>query len=141
MDAATFAKGLREFADWIEANKDHVEWELECADEDPPFRFNLYATTKEAFGDYVRALGRGAKEVDDSWFHVVRTFGPVRLDVFAARATVCERVVTGTREVTKTVRDPLALEQVPLIEVTEVVEDVEWICEPSILGATDEAVA
>lgn len=139
MDAATYAQGLREFADWVEANEELIAWELGRADEDKPFHFNLYATNRGDFLRYVKAAGRGAKEVDGTWFHIVREFGPVKLDVFCTRDLVCERVVKGTREVTKTIRDPEALEAVPLVEVTETVEDVEWVCPPALLAVEEEA--
>jgi hypothetical protein len=56
--------------------------------------------------------------------------GGVVIKVYAEREEVCERVVKGTREVTKTVKDPEALKSVPDVMVTETVEDVEWICRP-----------
>jgi hypothetical protein len=56
----------------------------------------------------------------------------LELDVTVSRPAVCERVVTGTREVVKTVPAPDA----PMVEVTEVVEDVEWVCEPLLAEAT-----
>ncbi len=55
---------------------------------------------------------------------------PVMLHAYGDRAKVCERVVTGTREVTEEVPDPDA----PKVTVTRVVEDVEWRCS-SILAA------
>lgn len=42
------------------------------------------------------------------------------------RDEVCERIVTGTRQVTEEVPDPAA----PKITVTRTVEDVEWRCMP-----------
>jgi hypothetical protein len=52
--------------------------------------------------------------------------------VYAHRDQVCHRVVTGTRQVTKTVPAPDA----PMVEITETVEDVEWQCEPLLAEAT-----
>ncbi|HET6291734.1 MAG TPA: hypothetical protein VFG33_00115, partial [Kribbella sp.] len=59
--------------------------------------------------------------------------GVIEVHVGAYRDQVCERVVTGTREVTKTVPDPSVV--VPDVEVTETVEDVEWICGPLLAKA------
>jgi hypothetical protein len=56
----------------------------------------------------------------------------LELDVTVKRPAVCERVVTGTREVVKTVPAPDA----PTVQVTEVVEDVEWVCGPLLAEAT-----
>lgn len=69
------------------------------------------------------------KDIGDYAGVVVR-FGEVGVHVYAARGEVCERIVTGTREVTKEVPDPDALAAVPKVTVTETVEDVEWKCTP-----------
>jgi hypothetical protein len=55
--------------------------------------------------------------------------------VLCDRNEVCEKVVTGTREVTKEVPDPEALAAVPKVTVTETVEDVEWRCHPILDAA------
>jgi hypothetical protein len=139
MEAREYAQGLRDFADWVEANEELISYELGRADREPEFRFNIYALDPNQLRDYVRALGRAEKNVDDSYFKVTRRFGPVEVMAYTARELVCERVVTGTREVTKEVRDQdlvrQAIEQIPAETVTEIVEDVEWVCEPSILAA------
>jgi hypothetical protein len=54
---------------------------------------------------------------------------------------VCERVVTGTRLETKEVPDPEALKAVPLVTVTETVEDVEWRCMPLLADLTSAGAA
>lgn len=68
-----------------------------------------------------------------SYFDAVAKIGVIELQVGAYRDQVCERVVTGTREVTKTIPDPTV--EVPVVEVTETVEDVEWICGPLLAKA------
>lgn len=67
---------------------------------------------------------------DTAYFTLDCTVGSIPLTFTAYRNAVCERVVTGTREVTETVPDPEALEAVPTIEVTKTVEDIEWVCAP-----------
>ena len=52
--------------------------------------------------------------------------GKVTLSVRVDRDEICERVVTGTKTVTREVPDPDA----PKISVTETVEEVEWRCRP-----------
>jgi heme-binding NEAT domain protein len=52
------------------------------------------------------------------------------------REEICERIVTGTREVTVEVPDPEQLAAVPTVSVTKTVEDVEWICRPLLDDAT-----
>ncbi len=49
---------------------------------------------------------------------------------------MCKKVVT-TETVTRTVPDPAVLATVPMVEVTQDVENVEWVCEP--LLATEGA--
>jgi hypothetical protein len=59
----------------------------------------------------------------------------LHFDAVAYRSAVCERVVTGTGTVTRTVPDPDALANVPTVEVTETVEHVEWVCAPLLAPA------
>lgn len=77
--------------------------------------------------DIARAMGNAQKSTFHQ-FAVWRRFGGIVLAAYADRAEVCDRVVTGTREVTTEVPDPEALAAVPKVTVTEVVEDVEWVC-------------
>lgn len=138
MDAQSYADGLREFADWIDEHADELN-DSDIGNFSPPGKVYWFTHSREQFAKAVRILGRGAKTKDEQWFNVTRDFGVVELEATCARHTVCERVVRGTREVTKTIRDPEALEQVPLVEVTEIVEDVEWVCPPALLAIEDEA--
>jgi hypothetical protein len=97
---------------------------------------NIYLTTpgqqREPLAEIARAMGNVKKVADDRLgrFEVWRQFAGIKLVASADRAEVCERVVTGTREVTREVPDPEALAAVPVVSVTEVVEDVEWVCTP-----------
>lgn len=77
-----------------------------------------------------RAFGRAEKRFEGVRFEVSRRFAGINLIAQAQRAEVCERVVTGTREVSKEVPDPEALAAVPKVTVTETVEDVKWVCHP-----------
>lgn len=92
---------------------------------------------RETLAEIARAMGRVEKHVDDGLgrFYVVRHFAGIALVASAERSEVCERVVTGTREVTTQVRDPEALAAVPLVTVTATVEDVEWVCTPLLKPA------
>lgn len=88
----------------------------------------------EQMADLVRAGLRSGgtvqKHANDDYMWAAIQFGPVELHVNATRDEVCERVVVGTETVTKKVKDPEALAAVPEVEVTEVVEKVEWVCRP-----------
>lgn len=92
---------------------------------------------REPLAEIARAMGTANKTADDRTgrFVVWRQFAGIKLLASADRAEVCERVVTGTREVTKEVPDPEALAAVPKVTVTEVVEDVDWVCTPLLKAA------
>ncbi len=80
------------------------------------------ADQKRAMQDITRILGgKWAKDGDGDMFELERHLGGILLLVTASRTAVCERVVTGTRQVT-----------VPAVEASpervETVEAVEWVC-------------
>jgi hypothetical protein len=88
-------------------------------------------TVREEFQATLRALpGRKDKDPDSTYFNVEVELHGLSLVVTAFREEVCERVVKGTREVSREVPDPDALAAVPTTTVTETVEDVEWVCRP-----------
>src|SRR5690242_12905173 len=64
-----------------------------------------------------RAMGGAEKRVNDATdrFMVYRRFAGIALAASAERNEVCERVVTGTREVTEEIPDPEALAAVPKV--------------------------
>lgn len=64
------------------------------------------------------------------WFDLRGELAGLEIELYTPRDAVCERVVTGTREVTEIVKDPEVLAKVPEIEVTKVIEEVEWRCHP-----------
>jgi hypothetical protein len=78
---------------------------------------------------------------DVSYLDLAGAIRGVRIRLVAYRDAVCTRVVTGTREVTRTVQDPEALAQVPEVEITETVEDVTWECGSLLAPAADDAPA
>jgi len=92
---------------------------------------------REALATVARAMGNATKAADitGDGFEVYREFAGIKLVAHASRSEVCERVVTGTREVTREIPDPEALAAVPKVSVTEVVEDVEWVCAPLLKAA------
>jgi hypothetical protein len=68
--------------------------------------------------------GEWTVDADDRVTGWTQTHPGVFLEVRVARQAVCERVVTGAREVTIEVPDPNA----PKIAKIVTVEDVEWRC-------------
>lgn len=140
--AARQAAGLRALADMIEQNP-------EVADMAAYYISHLSmfcSTSPEHHALLAKAALRHGATVD-KWvtadlYNLKLSFagGAVVAEVLAGRDAVCERVVTGIETVTKSVPDPAALAEAPVIEVTEEVETVEWVCRP-LLAATDGAVA
>jgi len=135
MTASEYSAGLRDFADWVDANAEFLEGEQFAMD--ATLNFRIYALTAEEFAQTVRAIGKGVKVPDDKWMNVQRQFGPVMVEAFTDRNMVCRKVVTGTREVTKEIPDPDA----PVVTVTETVEDYEWVCDEPLLAALPERLS
>ncbi len=113
---AEMAAGLRDLADWLDAHPDE--------EVSGNVRLLAYRFDADEFRATVRALGRGAKESNDEWASVIRSFGPaVAIYAYTAREQVCRKVVVGTR-----------VEPERVIPAREV-EIVEWECQP-ILAET-----
>ncbi len=137
------ADGLRALADMIEKHAEvgklltyslrQISQPTGSVD-DPKAEMATFARAAAKCGAKVRKNG------GDKWFSVVAAWGPVEVEVFVDREEVCERVVTGTETVTKTVPDPEQLAAVPMVEVTEVVEHVEWVCPPLLAAERNTAV-
>lgn len=70
------------------------------------------------------------KDISETLHNLVCDFGDIKVQALALREEVCERVVVDTKTITKTVKDPALLAEVPDVEVTETVEIVEWQCKP-----------
>lgn len=138
------AAGLRALADMIELHPQLAEALRYTIDKVNVPIGHVVGDVRAAMADFVRAGARSGatvtKEQDDTWSGVTLLWGPVGIHVYAARAAVCERVVTGVETVTKTVPDPEALAAVPTVEVTEEVEQVEWRCHP-LLADEGQAVS
>lgn len=116
---SALAAGLRELADWVEANPGYVpdaEWNT--------VTLHVHLDTREELVAAARALGgEREKEPVGDYFTVRRRFGPrVSLDFFTARDQVCRRVVVDTIE------HPARLVPATVEEV------VEWVCEDSLLA-------
>lgn len=110
MTAAEYAAGLREFADWIEEHGEAMHLLEE--------RLHLLScvATPEKFVARARLMGAGEKSSDENYFEFSRTFGPVKVKLFARHENVCTKTVT-----------------------VKEVDVVEWEC-PSILADAPEAV-
>lgn len=140
---AAYVAGLRAVADTLE-DRPEVPLPFEGRAEPLTFHF-LYD------GDPRAALAAAARALGGTWAKVTRDYGAggayfdllgeacgVRLRLTAYRDAVCERVVTGTEDVTDWVKDPEKLAAVPLVEVTRPVETVEWRCRPVLAMTAGE---
>lgn len=125
-DRVDYIDGLRQLADLLQENPElplpyhgnasELLWIIVC---DPNQRATLAAIA--------RALpGKVDKDVRGDAFDLKGNLAGLKVQVVARRDEVCERRVIGTETVTKSVPDPTVV--VPLVEVTETVETVEWVC-------------
>jgi hypothetical protein len=133
---ARYVAGLRVLAGILE---NQPEVPLPAAGDLLPLTFHFLTGN----GDRAR-MATAARALPCAWRKGVRDYGKLggayfdltgdlaglKVQLTAARADVCERIVTGTREVTELVKDPVLLDAVPLTEVTREVEEVEWRCRP-----------
>lgn len=125
--AAAMATGLRALADMVEAHPE-ITHDLRYVFDDILVSVDTRAEISRLARAGAKTGAKVTKHVGSKFAGVNVAFGPVGLHVYADRDEVCERVVTGTREVTEEVPDPEALAAVPKVAVTKVVEDVEWRC-------------
>jgi hypothetical protein len=130
-DRTAYTAGLRALADLLDQ---HPEVPLPYDGTSTPITIMHLGTnpaTRDAFAATVRAFpGHRSKDADGTYFDVTVDVHGLKVKVTTYRDAVCERVVTGTREVTREVPDPDALAAVPTTTVTETVEDVRWECAP-----------
>lgn len=138
------AEGLRAFANMIEQNPELAELfeshfrylSMHAFDYDKP---------QESFGLFARAaLQAGAKvtkNYGDKFAEVTADWGAICFRLQTDREEVCERVQVGTETVTRTERDPKAVEaalaEIPETEVTEEVPVYEWQCTPLLASSSD----
>ncbi len=123
-----WCKGLRQLANVIEGNP-----QLGL-----PFGSNTFDRllvpmgTKSVLADWVRAIpGKVDKQFDDyGWLNVHIKLGEFHMNAYIARDQVCERIVTGTKEVRKLVPHPDA----EMVEKVEIVDEYEWKCSEPLLA-------
>jgi hypothetical protein len=134
-----YVAGLRALADLLETNAD-VPLPFDGDADEIKWITVTGENQRAVVAAIVRALpGLVQKKPRGDVIDFVGKIHGLRLCVIANRDEVCTRRVVGTREVTKTVPDPSVA--VPLVEVTETEEIVEWTC-GSLLGpAPQKAVS
>lgn len=144
-DRARYIDGLRVFAAALEK---HPEIPLPNDGMTLPLIITFFADDdpRAAMAAAARALPcawrkkvSGNGTAASSYFDLEGDLAGLKLLLTAYRDDICERVVTGTREVTETVKDPGKLAAVPEITVTRTEETVEWRCGSVLAGAIDGA--
>jgi hypothetical protein len=133
-----YIAGLRAVADLIEATPD-----LPLPSSELLFSWNVWPSMGvddiPAEVARLRRLLPGTFTKNDpgsaygaAYYQLDGQIGAAKLEITTNREEVCERVVTGTREVVKTVPAP----GTPTVEVVETVEDFEWVCKPLLAEVT-----
>lgn len=138
-----YIAGLRALADLLEAHDDVIlPYGAGADDWAKSVKMTFYCGDKAEFIAFTKAFpGKLDKQVDEGspgyGFELHGRLHGLHLYAAVKRSQVCTRVVTGTREVTTKVPAPGA-PVVPMVEITQTVEDVEWICEPLLAEAVSE---
>lgn len=132
---AEYIAGLRMLADLLEQNPQLLK---------PHGAINVIPLgaeqSREQLAAWARALpGRKEKQISERLANLEGRLRGLTVTVIASRDEVCDRVVTGTREVTEEVPDPEALAAVPTITRTKTVEEVKWVCRPMLEDQADDA--
>lgn len=132
---AAYTAGLRALADALDANTE-LPLPYHGSSVGLLVILNTEQDQRAALRHYAHAFdGAVRKGYRDFDFDLHGTFRGLKVQVIADRDQVCERVVTGTREVTREIPDPEALAAVPTVTVTETIEDVTWECRPLLAEA------
>ena len=123
-----YTQGLRALADALDHNPD-----LPLPYHGNDVTMSVFTRSKKDLLAYRALLGKVEKQVTDDGVYDFQIRGALHglsFLVYAPRAEVCTRVVTGTKTVTREVPDADALAAVPTSTVTETVETVRWDCHP-----------
>lgn len=135
---AHFTAGLRALADLLDA---HPELELPYDGYRSPISVIPYGAQaqREQLAAWAKALpGEKKKDARDTQFYLTGSLHGLEVRLICTRDDVCERVVTGTRQVVIEEADPAAVAALPKVRRVETVEDVEWRC-GSVLAERESA--
>jgi hypothetical protein len=146
---AAYIAGLRALAGKLEASPGEVP--LPSAGRLEPLAFHFLAgdDPRTAMAAAARAIGgtwdKNVRDYGDaggsSYFDLTTSIHGLRIIMTAYRDAVCEKVITGTHDVTEVVPDPELLAAVPLIKVTRPVDEVQWVCGPVMAAAAGATAA
>lgn len=133
--AAEIATGLRSLASFVEGNPQFADMlrysfgGMNAFCDDPAVLAEFLLAGKRLGAEATKSAAKGSE-----WFIAELRWGRVGIDLNAHREEVCERIVTGTREVTEQVPDPALLAEVPMVQQTRTEEIIEWQCRPLLAG-------
>lgn len=138
-----YVAGLRQLAELLET---HTDLEVPYTGHHGAINVILSgdAEQREQIAAWTRAMrGTKTKDVsrDGSAFYLYGQVGGLKICIIADREEVCQRVVTGTREVTEEIPDPEAVAALPIKTVTRTEEIVEWVCSPVLDDSAAQAEA
>ncbi|MEU0516613.1 hypothetical protein [Streptosporangium sp. NPDC006007] len=144
-DRAEYIKGLRALADILEA---HPGLPLPYQGSSPHYArltFSDFLISKDPRANMAaarRALGVPMEKGDHGeYFDLTGTLHGLYFKLTAFRKDVCERVVTGTREVVIEEPGPASVAALPKVARVQVVEDVEWRCHPLLASDVEQVPA
>lgn len=123
-DHEAYAAGLREMADWIEANPSIPLPESKI--------INYAVDSKEHAEAIARSGGKCRKVYSGDYFNLYKDFGVIELNHFFYRKAVCERKVVGVETI------PARFVEAHIIEA-HTKEIVEWECIPILAAETEAA--
>ena len=122
-----FIEGLRAVADFYEQNVDAYYDGMQIT-------LNMYVwggAARHTLREMARAFGQCNKVYDDRNVTVSRKFSEqITVAVFAPRAKVCRRVVTGACMLPARIVPPTKEIRIPPVRI----EIVEWQCDPLLPG-------
>lgn len=121
---ADYIAGLRELADFYEQNPN-----INLPYEGRMCNFGIFGLSKAEIVTTVKAFGKCTKDYDANSVTILKTFpSGIKLQIYASRQEVCERIVVAKHTEPETVTPGkwVPEEVVPAREV----EVVEWRCHP-----------
>lgn len=133
-----YTAGLRALADLLDNNPD-LPLPYTGINAASPITFYVLDAGEDPKGTLAKIArllpGTVGKTTSGSgqYFSITGTLAGLHIDATAYRKAVCERVVTGTREVIVPATRRITVPARPA--TVETVEDVEWVCSPLLADA------
>ena len=138
-DRETYIAAIRALADLLAGTpalplpthvaSNEITWSFGSTTDDPATK--VAETIRHIPGPFAKN-DPTASGYDSTYYTLKGSLAGFPVEVWAYRDAVCEKVVTGTEQVTKLVPDPDA----PKVEVVETVETFTWQCKPILAEAT-----